>query len=48
MYVSNLNTLACANKVNIIWVPGHSGIFGKEGANELVNIEGLLDTVIPG
>ncbi len=33
-----LNLIGKKNEVQLLWVPGHSGIFGNEMADELANL----------
>ena len=45
--INSLNDLATKNQVNLIWVPGHTGIHGNERVDELANIAGALDSMGP-
>lgn len=42
--IQNLNKLAVANEVKLVWVPGHSGIAGNEMADQLAKSAAIPST----
>lgn len=42
-----LNKLALSNRVDLLWVPGHSGIIGNERADALARIGALTSPIEP-
>ena len=45
--LNNINKIAVANQLALIWVPGHSGIQGNERADELANTGAAVEYIGP-